>query len=53
MRYIVVPHTFDKIHPLWPNEQVFFIKDLTTGRTSFSCYTKIEVAEEICKKKNL
>lgn len=52
MRYIVVPVVLDAIHPLWPNEQVFHIKDLHTGLLSFGCYTRLEIAEEIVKRKN-
>jgi len=52
MRYIVMPQTMSKLHPLWPNQELFFIHDTISGRTSFSCYTSLSVAEKIVERKN-
>lgn len=52
IRYIIEPKILDKTHPLWPGQELFFIKDLQTGRVSLSCYTKREVASKIVDRKN-
>jgi hypothetical protein len=53
MRYIVEKVTFDKTHPIWANQDGFFIKDLHNGRLSWSYWTKIELAQQICHNKNI
>jgi len=53
IRYIVVPFVLSKHHPMWPNEQVFYIKDLNNGTLSFSCYKTYEEAEKVAHRKNL
>jgi len=52
MRFIVEKTTFDKFHPVWRNEDGFFIRDLNTQRLSFSFYTSYAVAQKICERKN-
>ena len=52
MRFIVMPKTLDNTHPLWPNEEVFYLFDLDKCLLSMSCYTTYERAESIAKRKN-
>jgi len=37
--------TLDKFHPLWPNETLFAIKNLNTGKIGLGRYTTRERAE--------
>ena len=52
MRYIVVPKKMEKNHPMWPNQEMYYIRDCDTGNLSLSCYTTLEVAQKIVKEKN-
>lgn len=53
MRYVVEPVDLDKLHPVWPNQKVFKIRDLQENYLSKNCYTSEVVAKEIVKNKNL
>ena len=52
MRYVVLEVDLPDDHPNWPNERVYKILDLKTNNTSFSCFTKREIAERVAQKKN-
>ena len=52
MRYLIEKVTLDKTHPLWPNQELFKLRDLNTGRLSFGAYTTMEAAERMKEKKN-
>jgi hypothetical protein len=52
IRYIVVPMNLDAKHPQWPNQLVFYIKDLSTGLLSLAHYTSYDAAEKVAHRKN-
>jgi hypothetical protein len=51
MRFIVESVKLDKTHPLWPDETVYYFVEVLTGKRSLGCYTTVETALEMAKRR--
>jgi hypothetical protein len=48
MQYSVESEVLDKVHPLWPNQKVYYIYDLLrrVRKNPFTIYTSRKAAED-------